>query len=317
MTSGQIANKYGCYGSTITRYLRNWNVKMRNPASGEQYNNIYNANIHYFDVIDCAEKAYWLGYIAADGHVSDETALMLGCHYLDVDILEKFKECIESNHPIGVNQDGNTVLNIVSKYLARKLKEYGLFHDKSHSLHLKQLITYVPEECIDSFFTGLFDGDGSIRFYKYDYISSFQYHFGFTGVKESVELFSEHFHMNTKIVDEGNGIYTVRIAGAAHIYWCVHKLYDNCPIHCNRKYYTAQNVLRLVEKEQKNRVKGVMFEKQSGKWLTTISRNNRQIKIGRFDSKIEAETARLQKEFDEYGYKAPQWYYFDKYGIGE
>ena len=317
MTSGEIAKIYDCCSGTIIRHLKEWNISIRNSASGEQYNNKYKANIHYFDHIDSAEKAYWLGYIAADGHVVDDTALMLGCQHRDVDILDKFKKCVESNHPIKINKDGNTIFNITSKHMASTLNKYGMMHDKSHSMHLKEVIKCIPEVFHNSFYTGLFDGDGSIKYYNYEYVKGFQYHFGFTGLKESVELFAERFHLKTKLIDESNGIMTVRTANAPQIYWCIHELYDNSPLYCNRKYNTAHDILRLIDKEKKNVVRGITFDIVSGKWLAKIGKNKKNIRIGLFKTKEEAEYQRLKYEYEQYGYDAPQWFFFNKYGICE
>ena len=317
MSSNEIAKAYGCWATTIRYYLKKWDVQIRNPISGEQYNNIYDADVHYFDDIDSAEKAYWLGYIASDGHVSDETSLMLCCQYLDVDILKNFKRCIKSNHPIKVNQKGHVMLQITSKHMAKTLKRYGFEHDKTFTMHLREIIQFIPEEHQWAFFTGLFDGDGSIRFYNYEYVQGFQYHFGFTGVKESVELFAERFHIHTKLVDEGNGIYTVRTSNAPHIYWCLHQLYDNATIYCYRKYITAEHVYRLIDKENKNKVKGVTFEGSSGKWVVQVKKDGKNFKVGRYESKDEAERVRLQYEFDNFNESDQQWYHFDKYGIGK
>lgn len=33
----------------------------------------YSLNEHYFDNIDCDEKAYWLGFLFADGAISNNT----------------------------------------------------------------------------------------------------------------------------------------------------------------------------------------------------------------------------------------------------
>lgn len=221
MSSRKIAEKYNCWGSTIIYHLKEWDVPIRSNVNNEQYNNTYHSNIHYFDKIDSLEKAYWIGYIAADGHVSNST-LMLACSYVDSDILYKFRSCINSNHPFGVTQDGNPTFSITSKHIVETLNGYGLYHDKTYSMHLRDLIEFIPEKYQHAFFTGLFDGDGSIRFYNYDYVNGFQYHLGFTGLKESAELFAENFHINTKPVNEGNNIYTVRTANAPLIYWCIH-----------------------------------------------------------------------------------------------
>ena len=55
---------------------------------------------HFFDVIDTEEKAYWLGFIYADGYV---TKTVFGIKLKDSDTchLEKLKSALKSEHSIG------------------------------------------------------------------------------------------------------------------------------------------------------------------------------------------------------------------------
>lgn len=55
----EIAKIYNISGPQITRLLKKYNFTIPNKF-----------NEHVFDVIDTEEKAYWLGFIYADGNVS-------------------------------------------------------------------------------------------------------------------------------------------------------------------------------------------------------------------------------------------------------
>ena len=61
-----ICKQYNCDSSSIIRHLREWNISIRNSAI-DRYNGLYNVDIHYLDNIDTEHKAYWVGYIFADG----------------------------------------------------------------------------------------------------------------------------------------------------------------------------------------------------------------------------------------------------------
>ena len=55
----------------------------------------YNFNEHYFDNIDCQEKAYWLGFFAADGYNHrSKGCIEFRLHRQDREILERFKSCL-------------------------------------------------------------------------------------------------------------------------------------------------------------------------------------------------------------------------------
>ena len=62
----------------------------------------YNFNENYFENIDSIEKAYWLGFIAADGYITRRKSgqAVLGLTLHEIEPLEKLSLCMESNKPI-------------------------------------------------------------------------------------------------------------------------------------------------------------------------------------------------------------------------
>lgn len=57
----EIAEELGIYYTTVSYILKSFNIKL----SKAQFNE------YVFDNIDTEEKAYWLGFIYADGCISD------------------------------------------------------------------------------------------------------------------------------------------------------------------------------------------------------------------------------------------------------
>ncbi|MFB6211001.1 MAG: homing endonuclease associated repeat-containing protein [Halobacteriales archaeon] len=70
----------------------------------------YSVNEDYFETIDTAEKAYWLGFLYGDGYTfdSDDGRVFFGLELgvKDRHHLVKFKETIESKHPISPRLEG-------------------------------------------------------------------------------------------------------------------------------------------------------------------------------------------------------------------
>src|SRR6202453_2288837 len=56
----------------------------------------------YFDVIETPEQAYWLGFITADGCVTDNYQIVIQLKESDVRHLSKFADCVKSSAPITV-----------------------------------------------------------------------------------------------------------------------------------------------------------------------------------------------------------------------
>ena len=62
--------------------------------------NKYYANYDIFENIDSAEKAYWLGFLAADGcnyQREKNASIIINIHQKDIEQLEKFKKFCNTN----------------------------------------------------------------------------------------------------------------------------------------------------------------------------------------------------------------------------
>lgn len=238
ISSNQIANFYKCDLSTILRQLKRWNVYIRK----ERYNALYRVNTNYFKEIDSEDKAYFLGLIISDGHISKNNIISLCMK--DRDIIEKFKECIQSEHPIKLNKDNNPVIYIHSKEIADDLRNIGLNNRKSYYLDIKKVLSFIPKAFEKDFVRGLFDGDGSIKIYNYNYLNKPQYHFGYTGLLNIVEYIKTFFNIERKIVKESDITYTTITRDKNKIIECYNKMYDKATIFLNRKYETFQSIIK-------------------------------------------------------------------------
>lgn len=129
---------------------------------------IYSVNDQFFKVIDVEEKAYWLGFLAADGGISSKRPrLSLSQSHKDKSQLEKFKEALDSSYPIynhKIKKRGylGYRLRITSKELVDDLADKGVIPKKSLILKPPQ---NVPSYLIRHWIRGYFDGDGSVGIY--------------------------------------------------------------------------------------------------------------------------------------------------------
>ncbi len=152
---------------------------------------IFTINNNYFDKIDNEEKAYWLGFMYADGYIrqrGDNSWLISLCQN-EKSVLEKFLKSLNSNHNIGkyVTNTGFSIkkesiyykVTIHSEKLFKSLNRLGCIPNKSLILKFPTE-EQVPEYLISHFIRGYFDGDGcvciskSTRHYKnYSSISNY------------------------------------------------------------------------------------------------------------------------------------------------
>ena len=127
---------------------------------------------NYFEKIDTEEKAYWLGFIAADGCVSKSSEynsyrLTINLSYVDKNHLEKFKKCIGANdiaieECINIkgfsNPNGTITVRLVlnSYKLCMDLAKYYIKPKKSYDIEIPN----IDDNLMPHYLRGLFDGDG-------------------------------------------------------------------------------------------------------------------------------------------------------------
>lgn len=201
----------------------------------------YNFNEHYFDIIDCQEKAYWLGFFAAGGynHV-DKGCIEVRLHKQDKEILEKFKSCIKANNPIGLYKQTYCNLNLYSQHLCNKLSEYGLSQAKTYTLQIPQL----DYKLMRHFIRGYYDGDGcfSVTKRKDRTENSLIYQFNITGMENPLRKIQEHLISNVEVVDNGlkhrksTIAVTIHYSGKNVCKRILDYLYQDATIYLQRKY---------------------------------------------------------------------------------
>ena len=122
----------------VSKILKENGIEVRSVGS---YHKSKGINHEYFDVIDNEEKAYFIGFIAADGYITPNGGkLAFGLNVKDVEILEKFCQLTKCQNKISVSKvwDKRTKkyydrcsLQVCCKELVLSLKKYGLDNNKT------------------------------------------------------------------------------------------------------------------------------------------------------------------------------------------
>lgn len=123
-------------------------------------------NENYFQIIDSERKAYFLGYLLADGCVCERPKsskrLSMSLQLRDGYILEFLREDLESDKQILYSEiRNNAVLDVSSNKLCNDLIKLGITPRKSFTAKFPTF-DQVPEHLFHHFMRGLFDGDGCI-----------------------------------------------------------------------------------------------------------------------------------------------------------
>lgn len=162
----KVAEEFKVSLSPIKRILKESGIEITNRR--------YIVNDSYFDIIDTEEKAYWLGFLYADGYIRERksgNSLEVKLSVKDKDHLLLFRECIGSNHLIkesqnkvkykgGISTSDMVYLAMYSTRLVESIKNQGFHSRKTFTIKNPK----IQKEMTRHFIRGYFDGDGSFSF---------------------------------------------------------------------------------------------------------------------------------------------------------
>lgn len=121
-------------------------------------------NVRYFQNINTPQKAYILGFIAADGYIckatQSSTILGIQINKSDIEILEFIKEEMGFENNITYPNDNMCRITIANKDLVNDLYNLGITERKSKTIG--NIIKNIPTQLHPNFIAGYLDGDGSI-----------------------------------------------------------------------------------------------------------------------------------------------------------
>lgn len=204
-----------------------------------------------FDIIDTEEKAYWLGFMYADGYVSDKTnSISLGLQAKDVGHLHAFSRFLKCtiNH---VNYCPKVTsgkvydlyrLEVFSDHMKETLIQKGCTPRKSTTLTFPDE-HIVPSDLIRHFIRGYFEGDGCVCFTNRTHIVSLLGTYDFL---DGVKCISKCFGNANPIKAGKRSVYTVGKNNRGSIAF-LHYMYDGAIIYLERKHSKAMQYIEYYD----------------------------------------------------------------------
>lgn len=199
-TSTELADHYDVSRGQITKIWYDNNLIGKNR-------NKYPFNYNYFENIDTNDKAYFLGFLAADGNVhirnnnSSQAIIRLSLKSEDEKILEIFKLYLNSDQPLYtfIKENNSYItyikcLELVSNKMADDLKKYNITKRKTYDYEIKIL----NKKLMPHFFRGYFDGDGCITCNNNKFHTPSSYYVSICGFVHNLDK------MKTYLKDEEN-----------------------------------------------------------------------------------------------------------------
>lgn len=218
--------------------------------------NKYNFKENYFEKIDTEDKAYFLGFIIADGSINSLTN-NIQITQKDPHILYEFKKYIEYGGNIYKNKNRNVFdIKFSSGKMKLDLEKMGIKPNKTMDIKYPD----IPEYLQNHFMRGFFDGDGciSIRVDKrYDSVRG-----QFNICSGSYDFIKDYYDKLVNYCDLGGknkircpkGTYYVcdwgSLTDVENIY---HFLYNDATIFLKRKKETFDKVVSITKNRKKYR----------------------------------------------------------------
>lgn len=225
---------------------------------------LYFCDYHYFDTIDTEEKAYWLGFLTADGWISKSTKTGAGVvgielQYNDIEHLRKFNKSISGNYQITDRwrpclistkdknkQNHSCVIRVFSLKMYESLEKNGFTNNKSYDFSMPK----IQNDLIRHYIRGYFDGDGTLCF------TNQSFHVGFTtGSKKLNDSIADILKFENFHISESNYInscdtmmYKIEINRVHDKINFLDWIYEDCNIYLDRKYKKYLKIKKTYEK---------------------------------------------------------------------
>lgn len=273
VTKEELIEKYSS-GFSIADLAKEYKVdqgavRNKNKEFGinikDYYNYRANYDVHVFDVIDTEEKAYWLGFLFADGYVRGDsnTVGLSGISIVDIDHIKKFKQFLNDTRPDSVIKTykkvvpytGNVVIScsyhICNANIKQNLVNFGCVPKKSLILKFPDPSIFKSENLVYDFIRGYNDGDGCLSKIQHNNRLAISMRGTFEFLSSVISYFPEEFKKVYSEIDKRTGTLQYKILCCSNKADRVAmKLYNNATVYLDRKFNIFATLCRLYTSEK-------------------------------------------------------------------
>ena len=277
----------------------------------------YTYDQDYFSVVDSEDKAYWLGFLYADGSITcfynkksgklKSMSLEMTLCGKDEEHLNKFRRCLKTDAPL---QDRKIKLND-KNYSAKRItvnctklcRDLINLKCTPHKTYVLKFPTYdiVPKQFMRDFIRGFFDGDGCIC--STTMANKPHIILNITGMSDMLLSISD-FLIEEKIIRVKPKLHQDNRSVCSGIFFygtdsnkeLLDYLYGDSNIYLDRKYQKYIDFYKGYD--DKNNKRGVYYSKQKEAYIASIYINNKRTILGQFDLIEDAIEARKDAEIE-------------------
>ena len=232
----RIGKEYSISPKWVNTFLRKEGVPIRNSSQALR---IFKIEEQYFDSIDTEEKAYWLGFIYADG-CNTRHGLQISVSSKDAKHIKKLRDVLYEddrykmkNHFVHCKGKEYPVTSfwVTSKYISNALTKLGAVPAKSLILKFPK---WIDESLTRHFIRGYFDGDGCLYLYKKRNRATFSL-VGTKSFLASVHKLFKNIGVSKSSMYERNRIWSLSTTRNKNIELIYNYLYLDTDLYMSRK----------------------------------------------------------------------------------
>ena len=257
----KVAKSFGVSLRPIKRILSKNNIELTNRR--------FNVNHSYFNVIDSEDKAYWLGFLFADGCIRKTktgSQVVLKLSVKDENHLINFKNDLNSEHKIVYNVSkttskngtpsvsNNCVIRVNSGEMVEDLINQGCIPRKTFTIDNPK----ISEKFYKDFIRGYYDGDGNFFYSEKTKVSAVTIVCASEKFRKFlIEIISKIPNIGT--IHESSEKYFLKIVNVFGIVNFLDYVYKDSKTHLNRKkeYYEKYREYRTnIESNYKRGLRG-------------------------------------------------------------
>ena len=252
-TGADLAEYYNISSVAVNALLRRHGYKSKSQSELQRK---YNIDETFFDVIDTEEKAYFLGFLYADGYNNtDRNSVNLSLAESDKDILIRLNNLLQPEKPLqyvnmssyrnikGFEKSKNQYrLVIANKHISQKLIELGCGKAKTHNLIFPN-DNQVPINLQRHFIRGYFDGDGCVSNRVFSMVGTECFLTDVQNIMiKELGLSKTKFYKRHKSRD--NNITSIIYCGSGNLKKIMDWFYEDASIYLERKYLKFKKYAR-------------------------------------------------------------------------
>lgn len=224
----------------------------------------YYVNQDYFQIIDNEWKAYWLGFLYADGWVDlDKSMLGLTIAIKDEAHIKKFKESLQSTNKLYYTKPKDVMINgnfghgtggvsirISNKKIVENLIDLGCLEHKTYCMKFPGF-NQVPKKYMRHFIRGYFDGDGWVSILAKNKVPSI----GFVGCPEFIlelkDFLIDELNITNIKPSQKKNVFSIEIdwSGFVDVEKLFNYMYNGANIFLDRKFNKLNNFYCLGQWE--------------------------------------------------------------------